>query len=187
MRNEHQSERPSMSDSFNVLYALIVSHATMMTAFTRRDFGKEHFGLNALFGIFITVFYAGITNCPQVVYFLGFWFLAVIAQRIRQFKNYRNDVVIHSRYNGYPVLAWTLFPRIKTEGNAKGAEAFLFLAVGGCIAQFIPPLGFYIGLGWISILASEAILVEVQKRRVQAMRDAELENRSLAEQYRKRR
>lgn len=96
-------------------------------------------------------------------------------------------MVIHSRYNGYPVLAWTLFPRIKTEGNAKGAEAFLCLVVGWLVAQFIPPLGFYIGLGFVSILASEAILVEVHKRRVQAMRDAELENRSLAQQYRKRR
>ena len=187
MRNEHQSERPSLSDSFNLLWLLIVAHATMLTAFSRRDFGKEHFGLNALFGIAITFVYAGFANCPEVLVFLAFWFLAVIAQRIRQFKNERNGVVIHSRYNGYPVLAWKLFPWIKTEGNAKAAEAFLCMIVGWCIAQFVPPLGFYIGLGWISILASEAILVEIQKRRLQAMRDAEIEQRYLAQEYRKRR
>ena len=71
-----------------------------------------------------------------------------------------------------------------SELNAKGVDAFLCLAIGGVLAQFWQPLGFFVMTGFLSILFSEAVMVETTKRRMQAMRDAELEQRYLAEHYR---
>jgi hypothetical protein len=38
--------------------------------------------------------------------------------------------------------------------------------------------------GWVSIMATESMIVEVQRRRLQAMRDAEIEQQALADAYR---
>jgi hypothetical protein len=70
-----------------------------------------------------------------------------------------------------------------SELNAKGVDAFLCLAIGGVIAQFDKPFGLFIMGGFASILFTEAVIVESTKRRLQAMQDAELEQRYLAEKY----
>ena len=59
----------------------------------------------------------------------------------------------------------------------------LCFAIGGLLAQFNQPLGLYVMAGFLSIMFSEAMIVEATKRRLQTMRDAEIEQRYLAEQY----
>ena len=46
-----------------------------------------------------------------------------------------------------------------------------------------PALGWYVMGGFFSILLSEGISAEIRKQRLQAMRDAEIENRQLAQEY----
>ncbi len=101
---------------------------------------------------------------------------------MQQFQNWRKGVVTHSRYNGYPVLALKLFPRLKEE-DAKGVEAFMCLAIGGVLTYVDPALGWYVMGGFFSILLSEGFNVELRKRRLQAMQDAVLEQQSLAREY----
>lgn len=175
-------DRVTMAGSFNGLNALANAHALTCTVFIRTDFGREGIGLHGLVAGLMILAYGSFLNCYPMFPFFLLWMLAVICQRIRQLINWRRGVVLHSRYNGYPWLAKRLFPRM-SELNARGVDAFLCLAIGGLLAQFNQPLGWFVMAGFVSILFSEAVMVEFNRRRLQAMRDAEIEQRYLAEQY----
>jgi hypothetical protein len=175
-------DRVTMAGSFNGLYALANAHALTCTVFIRTDFGREGIGLHGLVAMLMILFYGSFLNCYPMFPFFLLWMLAVICQRIRQLINWRRGVILHSRYNGYPWLSKRLFPRM-SELNARGVDAFLCLAIGGLLAQFNQPLGWFVMAGFVSILFSEAVMVEFNRRRLQAMRDAEIEQRYLAEQY----
>jgi hypothetical protein len=171
-----------MAASFNGAAILANAHALTCTVFIRTDFGREGIGINGLIAMLLILGYGSFAHCyPMFIYFL-LWVLAVICQRIKQFINWRRGVILHSQYNGYPWLSRRLFPRM-SELNARGVDAFLCLAAGGLIAQFNQPLGWFVMAGFVSILFSEAVMVESTRKRLQAMRDAEIEQRYLAEQY----
>jgi hypothetical protein len=184
-QQQHPNDQLSMQGGFNLFYILLYGHALTCTVFLRTSFGREGIGLAGMAGFFIIMFYGGMMNSYAMFYFLGAYLLAVIGQRMKQFDNWRKGIVVHSRYNGFPIVAWKLFPRIKTEGNAKAAEAFLCLGLGWLLMTFVDqPLGWYVMAGFLSILFSEAFIVEAQRRRLQAMRDAEIEQQCLADAYR---
>ena|GEM_PF-3423908 len=184
-RNDTQpGDGLTLRGSFNLLHFLALVHALGCIVFLRRDFGREAFGLHGLFTIVLILAWGSVTNCYAMFIFFLLWLATVVCQRIKQFINWRRGLLVHSHYIGDPWIARRLFPRM-SEANAKGAEAFLCLAIGGVIGQFIPPLGAFIGLGFVSIMFVEAVMIETTRRRLQAMRDAELEQRYLAEMYRR--
>ncbi|MBX3444186.1 MAG: hypothetical protein KF774_17415 [Planctomyces sp.] len=175
-------DRLTMAGSFNGLHVLANAHALTCTVFLRCDYGRDGIGLYGLISPLLILGYGSFANCgPMFVYFV-LWVAAVLCQRMRQFRNWRRGAIIHSRYNGYPFVSKRLFPRL-TELNARGVDAFLCLVIGGVLAQFSQPLGFFVMAGFLSILFSEAVMVEATKRRLRTMRDAEIEQRYLAEQY----
>lgn len=175
-------DRLTLAGSFNGLHFLANAHALTCTVFLRTDFGREGIGIFGLMAGLLILGYGSFANCyPMFIYFL-IWSVAVICQRIRQFSNWQRGAIIHSRYNGYPFVSKRLFPRM-SELNARSIDAFLCLAIGGLLAQFSQPLGFFVMAGFLSIMFSEAVMVEGTKRRLQTMRDAEIEQRFLAEQY----
>ncbi|MBX3451714.1 hypothetical protein SH668x_003714 [Planctomicrobium sp. SH668] len=175
-------DRLTMAASFNTANFLSHAHALALTVFLRTDFGREGIGIHGLVTFVLILGYGSFAQCYAMFPFFLLWILAVICQRVRQFVNWRRGVIIHSYYNGYPWLSKRLFPRM-SELNAKGVDAFLCLAIGGVIAQFDKPFGLFIMAGFASILFTEAVIVESTKRRLQAMQDAELEQRYLAEKY----
>lgn len=172
----------TMAGSFNGAHFLANAHALSCTVFLRTSFGREGIGMHGLVTMLMILSYGCFMQCLAMFPFFAVWFLAVIFQRVRQWTNDRRGVTVHSRYTGYPWLSKRLFPRM-SELNARGVDAFLCFAVGGVIAQFDKPFGWFVMAGFLSIMFSEAVMVETTKRRLQAMRDAEIEQRSLAEQY----
>ncbi len=185
MNQQQQNNDPmQMKDTFNLVYALVHGHSTAITPFLRTSFGKEALGMNGLAALAIILLYGGLMNCYEMFIYLCVWLVAVIYQRVKQFRNRMNGFVQHSRYNGYPALAYKLFPRIQSEGNAKGAEAFLCLGVGWLLTYVSQPLGWFVMAGWVSIMFSEGLGVELRRKKLQAMRDAEIEQQALAEEYR---
>lgn len=176
-------DRLTMVSCFNAANFLSQAHALAFTVFLRTDFGREGIGIHGLVTILLILGYGSFAQCYAMLPFFCLWFLAVICQRVRQFANWKRGVVIHSYYNGTPWLSSRLFPRL-SELNAKGVDAFLCLAIGGAIAQVDKPFGLFIMLGFVSILFTEAVMVEATKCRMQAMRDAEIEQRYYAEKYR---
>ncbi|MDX1968577.1 MAG: hypothetical protein SFV23_15475 [Planctomycetaceae bacterium] len=176
-------DRLTLASSFNGLNILANAHAVTLTPFFRTDFGSEGIGMPGVIGIFLILGWGSAFNCYPMFIFFIVWIAAVICQRVKTFINWRTGVISHSFYNGYPWLVRRFFPRL-SEPNAKAVEAFACFGIGGVIAQFVPPLGWYLMLGLASILFSEAVIVEQSRRRLQAMRDAEIEQRYLAEKYR---
>lgn len=184
MQQQQHNDKPDMKGAFNLGYLLANGHALTCAVFLRRHFGKEAIGFSGIAGFFIILIYGGLMNSYPMFIFLCAYLLAVIGQRMQQFQLYRKGVIIHSRYNGYPWLALKLFPRVKDEGNAKGVEAFMCLAIGGLLSYIDQPLGWFIMAGFFSIMVSEGVNAELLKRRLQAMKDAEIEQQDLAEHYR---
>lgn len=176
-------DRLTLGESFRGLNIAANAHACTITPFLRTDFGSEGIGMHGLVGAGMILAWGCYFNCyPMFIYFLA-WMAACAVQRVRTYLNWRRGVIIHTRYNGYPWLARRFFPRV-SEANAKAVEAFACLAFGGLLAQFWPPLGWYVMSGFASIMFTEAVMVELTRRRLQAMRDAEIEQRYLAEKYR---
>lgn len=176
-------DRLTMASTFNAANFLSHAHALAFTVFLRTDFGREGIGIHGLVTVFLILGYGSFAQCYAMFPFFGLWMLAVICQRIRQFVNWRRGVIIHSFFNGDPWVSKRLFPRL-SELNAKGVDGFLCLAIGGVIAQFDKPFGLFIMAGFVSILFTEAVMVEATKRRLQAMRDSEVEQRYYADKFR---
>ncbi|MCZ2343627.1 MAG: hypothetical protein LC104_17815 [Bacteroidales bacterium] len=178
-------DRLTMEAGFNWLNLAVNAHASTLTPLSRTDFGSEGLGMPGFIGMFMILGWGSYFHCyPMFIYFV-IWMGVLLCQRVKTFINWRRGtIIVHSRYNGYPWIVRRFFPRL-SEPNAKAVEAFAFFGIGGVIAQFIPPLGWYFMLGLPSILVSEAIIVETTRRRLQAMRDAEAEQRYLAEMYKR--
>lgn len=172
----------TLGESFKSLNALAHAHACTVTPFFRTDFGAEGIGLHGLIGGGMILAWGCYANCYPMFIFFFIWIIALAIQRAKTFLNWRRGVIVHTRYNGYPWLARRFFPRL-SEPNAKAVEAFACLGIGGLLAQFWPPLGWYVMAGFVSIMFTEAVIAETAKRRLQAMRDAEIEQRYLAERY----
>lgn len=177
-------DRLTMENSFNGLNFIVNAHASTLTPLARTDYPSEGIGPHGILGAIMMLFWGSWFQCYAVwIYFLV-WMGVLLCQRVKTYINWQRGVVVHSRYNGYPWIVRRFFPRL-SEPNAKAVEAFAFFGIGGVIAQFIPPLGWYFMLGLPSILISEAIIVQTTRRRLQAMRDAEIEQQYLAEMYRR--
>jgi hypothetical protein len=184
-QQQQQNDQTGMRGGFNLLTALIHGHAMTCTIFMRSHLGRDSIGFAGMFGFFMMLVYGGLMNSYPMFIYLCLYLLAVLCQRMKTYSNWRKGIIVHSRSIGYPWLAFKLFPRIKTENNARGAEAFLCLAVGWLLMTYVDqPLGWWVMFGWVSIMATESMIVEVQRRRLQAMRDAEIEQSALADAYR---
>ena len=184
MNQQQQNDKDEMQGAFNFVYVLLNGHASCLTPFLRTDFGKENFTYSGLAAFFIIIAYGSFANSEAMWFFFLLWLLAMLRQRIKGIQNRRIGVVVHSRYSGYPWLSWKMFPRIKDETNARGADGLICITVGGLLSYVDPALGWFIGVGGVSLLFVEALTVELTKKRLQAMRDAEIEQRDLAEHYR---
>lgn len=177
-------DKLTMANTFNGAFMLAHAHALTCTVFLRTDFGKEGIGIAGLLSIFLILGWGSVSNSLPMLGFFALWLVAVICQRIKQLINWQRGAVIHSYYNGYPRLSKRLFPRM-SELNAKGADAFICLIVGGLLTQFDKPLGWFIMAGFVSIMFTEGMMVEATRRQLQQMRDAEIEQRTLAELYKR--
>ena len=151
-----------------------------MVVFLRTGFGKEYPGVAALLGLIIMVLYAGFARVPEMFAYIAVWLFAVILQRVKTFALARKGVVVHSRYWGYPWLAF-MVPFVRKEGTARGIiEPMLCSVIGWVLTSWSPGVGgFVIVAGWANAIAG-AIVADVDRKKLQAMRDAEIEQRYLA-------
>jgi hypothetical protein len=184
MHQQQANERDDMQGAFNVVYLLLNGHASCVTPFFRKDFGKEAFTFSGMVAFILILAWGSFANSAGMWLFLQLWLFAMLMQRLKGIQNRMRGVVVHSRYNGYPWLSWKLFPWIKDQTNARGADGIISIALGIGLAQLDPAVGWFIGAAGFSLLFTEALIVELRKKRLQAMRDAEIEQRYLAEHYR---
>jgi len=183
--NQNQPENKiGMRESFNLLYAAAKVHAMCFWPIIRRDFGTEALGFPAFFALVLMLLVGGLGRTPEIFAFLGFWLLMLIIQRARTFWLVRRRVVWHSRYEGYPWLALCL-PLIRKESRAKSlVEPVLCLLAGAALYQLSEGLGVFVMAGFFSLAMVDGINRELDRRRLVAMRDAEIEQKVLVARYR---
>lgn len=177
-------DRFNVKSSMNLLYLVASAHATCFTVFLRRGFGTEALGLNGIIALVIILLYAGETRDPYMAWYFWAWLLALIAQRLDTFLLVRKGNREHSRYDGWPNIALAL-PFVKTEAIAKNLVEPLMCFLGGVLlCPLSESLGGFVMLGFFSLVIKRGLESQANRMQVQRLRDAEIEQRQLAERFR---
>ncbi len=164
-------------------YLLLNCAATLVTPITRGVFGSHALGVNGIITC-VGLIYFAVAHPPAMIY-LAVWLAFLVCRRIATFERMRRRVPIHSKYNGYPWLALRLMPLVKNEVLSKClVEPVLVAAVGLLVIRWDEPLG------WMFLIAASGIYFTSYMDRVcdanalRAMRDASIEQRTLASRFR---
>jgi hypothetical protein len=193
-----QADSFTMKDSFNLINLVCNSLAACVTPFLRIGFGKEYPGAAGLFGLIIMLVYGGLGKEPEMFTYVGCWLLVVVCQRLvtwmlaRKAKDggFRARLVgkgfsLHSRYWGYPWIAFLVMPLVKRESIAVCLiEPLLCLGLGYWLMDASPGVGGFVMAAGIASGVAAAIVFLVQRKKLQALRDAEIEQLSLATRFR---
>jgi hypothetical protein len=181
-QQNQQQQGYSNQDAFNFLYLFCRGHATVVTPFLRTGFGAEALGLNALVAFVMMTFLACKDQAMSGL--LGLWLLAVIVQRVRTRLAIHRGEIIHSRYAGYPWLAMKM-PFVRKEQTAVGiVEPMVIFLVGVLLCPLSVDVGGLVSTSAVSLMLQHGIEAEIDRKRMQQMRDAEIEQRYYAERFR---
>jgi hypothetical protein len=119
---------------------------------------------------------------PEMFPFLGLWAFVMLCQRASTVRAMRQGVVRHSRYDGDPDTKL-----IKSRTTVKQVLEPLFcLACAACLelAGLSHEFAVFVGWGAFSMAMVATIDRELDNKRLQAMRDAAIEQEYLAARYR---
>lgn len=170
------------SDPLGLLYFLCNVHCTTFTVFLHYGFGSEALGFPGLGALILIILC--MASDARMLYWLMAFLVALIIQRIFTFAYLGRGYALHSMDPGLPLLSKVLpFVSVK---SAIVMEAVLCLVTGGFMFDVSPFIGKYLMWGCITLIVRTAIEVSVINRRMQRLRDQELEARWLAERFRGR-
>lgn len=174
--NEPQpDDKLSVKGSFNALLLIAQVHAACVWPFLRKGMGVEALRWHGPTAFMLMLLCAA--GSQAMLIYLAIWFVFVARQRIKA------DGTQHSKYTGYPVVAIRI-PGFGSEKKAKAAECLLCLVVGVLLMPLDPAVGAFVAAGCFSLAIVEGIGREVNRMRVQRMRDAQIEHQMLAERFR---
>jgi len=175
----------SHKDSFNAVYALAKGHSMCVLPFVRKNFGSEALGNPAAIALVIIIAVGGLGRIPDMWLFLGLWVLAMLCQRASSERAKRQGVVRHSRYEGD--VDEQMVKRFGSRTVVKQLIEPLFCVVMGLFVEaagLSHGLAVFIGSGAFSLALVAMIDRQLDEKRVQAMRDAAIEQSYLAARYR---
>jgi hypothetical protein len=169
----------------NLLYVIVSGHATCVTLFVRRNFGREALGRNGVVAFLILFIYmAAYPRHLMLRQFTFYWLAMLFLQRLKTMYLVSRGLSHHSRYDGYPYLGF-LFPLVKGHRGASLVECVVIMGCGIWLSSLDAPLGQLIIVSAVCLLIRTAIDESIVRRRLQAMRDAEIEQGVLLERYRR--
>jgi hypothetical protein len=188
MLNPHSQQQGgglTFRDSVNLFYVLVSGHATCVTPFVRRNFGSEALGRNGAVAMLTIVLYMMVYPRHRILVDFGaVWFVMFVLQRVKTGWLLRQGRVLHSRDDGYPWLGF-LIPLVKRDKTARVIEFFALFALGTWLSDYDTALGRLVGLSAVSLAIKTGIEEEVFRKRLQGIRDAEIEQRALVERHRR--
>jgi hypothetical protein len=184
---QQPNERFTNKDSFNVLCLVMASHATSITVFTHTGFGTNALGKRGLAALVLLVMVAAFAGSSFMGWYILAFLVASLVQRIATAKMSRAGQRPHSLSDGRPFL----IRLVRNERTARTLEAFLCAVAGVGIAVMggawqMPQLAVpavYVGLGCISLAFDDGMSEAAMQQRVEAMRDARLENEALLRRF----
>jgi hypothetical protein len=185
MANPQDNEKGfnlSRKDSFNLLYAVARGHAMCFLPFFRKNFGSEALGVPGLIAFVLMLLVGGFGEIPEMLYFMGLWLVAMLYQRTNTMVAMWKGVVRHSRYEG-DVDTKLIRNRSTVKLILEPVTCGLF---GLCIEMsgISHGLAVFIGMGFFSLSAVAWIDRQLEHKRLEAMRDAAIEQSYLASRYR---
>jgi len=182
---DQKQDKMTMKDSFNLFYQAALAHATCIWPFMRKDFGREFFGMNALYAILLMTVMAGLGNSPAMVWYFFAWIGMVACQRARTFQLVRQGWREHSKYWGYPALAMTI-PGISQNAALMVVEPMICMIGGTLLCYLDTTVGGFVILGMFSGMVVTGVEAERDRKAVMAMEDAEIDMQRRARMYRER-
>jgi hypothetical protein len=168
----------------NLLGVLANGYATTVTVFLRRGFGSESLGIPGVVAALMILLYGGFTNSPEMMTFFWVWLIAVGYQRLYGFRQRANGQVVHSRYAGDAVVGRFF---AKSERVARVVEPLICVVVGACLWSWSEQVGRFVLCASFSLLVCRGIETQVTRNRVQAMRDAAIEQKYVSDLFNGRR
>jgi hypothetical protein len=182
-RQSHNRPVPSRGDGANVLYLVLSVLATCITPLIRTGFGVEALGTNGLLATLLLLVIS--PSVPDMPGYFALWLFALVMQRLITLRNARRGLIVHSRYAGYPWLAMKM-PLVRKESTAiRIAEPLVCLGLGGLIYLGSPLFGQLIMICAMALFLKGLVEKWANYARIQRVRDAEIEQRWYAEQFRK--
>jgi len=170
---------------FNVFYLLVRSYATCFTVFLRRGFGAEAFGLNAIIAVPIMLFYMQAHPESGAMFdFFCLWWVALVLQRAGYFIRRLRGVAVHSHFDGMPWIG-VILPFLHRGGAARFLEVPLCVALSGVLGVYDFALGQFVFYGAFALLAKGMIDRYVERKHVQRMQDAAIDQYSRLERWRR--
>lgn len=169
-------------ETLNIVYTLAKSHSLCFLPFMRKNFGSEALGLPGVIAFVIILAAGSFGRIPEMGHFLVIWLGVMLAQRASTMRAKRRGVVRHSRYDGDVDTTW-----IKSRKTVKQVlEPLLCVVAGICIegAGLSHEMAVFVGSGAFSLALVALIDGQLGEKRVQAMRDAEIEQHYFAAKYR---
>lgn len=182
-QGQKQWKDPPPRETFDLAYSIFNIHATAIAVIIRRDFGREALGGNSALAMgLILVLYAATADQAMLAY-LGIVLFCQIMQRIRTFRLLRQGAIIHSRYQGYPYMAMQV-PFVRRVSTATGIIEPMMCLIGGTLLCTVSVnLGGFIVVGSLSFMIRNGIDREIDRKRLERMRDAEIEQRWFSHAY----
>lgn len=172
----------SHRDSFNLLYALAKGHAMCFLPFFRRNFGSEALGWPGFIAFILMLAVGSFGRIPELISFIGIWMLVMLYQRANTMRQMRRGVVRHSRYEGDVKAKYCRNPE-----TVRHVLEPLACVIFGVLIEFTGishGLAMFVGSGVVSLSWVAAIDRQLVNKRVEAMRDAAIEQEYLAARFR---
>jgi hypothetical protein len=117
-----------------------------------------------------------------MILWIAAFLVAVIVQRIITLRAIRKGAVIHSLYAGTPLL--TIIPFFRKERDAMILEMILCFALGALLMALSHVMGLFMMLGFITLAIRTGIEDSVCQRRLDRMRDGQIEGRFYGDRMR---
>jgi len=175
MNEQQPDDKFTMKGSFNALLYGAQVHSACIWPFLRLGAGVEALRWQGPAAFMLLCLLSA--GSQSMLVYLAIWLVFVARQRIKA------DPSQHSRYTGYPVVAIRV-PGFRTEMKAKALECILCLVAGVLLMSLDEAVGAFVAAGCFSLAIVEGVGREVNRLRVQRMRDAQIENQMLAERFR---
>ncbi|MDZ4858031.1 MAG: hypothetical protein SGI88_03540 [Candidatus Hydrogenedentes bacterium] len=184
MTNQDKENGMDKGFAASLMYFAALSYSTCFSVFMRKGFGSEALGLNGIAAFFVILLSVG--HDGFMAMFLLVWIVALLFQRACTFRMSRLGIHPHSKYAGEPALVYKLIPRITSESKAQSIEPMLCLIVGVLLCPVSQRLGAFVFCGFFSMLIQRAMEAQLSMMRTRRMRDAEIEQRVMADNWKGR-
>ena len=180
-----QKVSPSANDYLGMTYFVCDVYRTIPGPFLRYGQGVEAYGVRG------GLAFVGLLTCCTLArdwvlwLFMALWIVALVYRRVQTLLLIRRGAIIHSRYAGDPWLAFKV-PFVRSEHTAMGIiEPSIMMLAGVMTCPLSINLGALLMVGWLALMVHHGIEREIDRKRLERMRDAAIEAQWYGDRFRR--